>query len=135
MHASIAGPIWPAVSSDDMYQRLRRPNALRTSTTVAPENPGSGTPGPGYRMVGSDGGIFSFAAPFYGSLGAHPPASPIIAMSPSVDGGGYYMLGADGTVYNFGDAPNLGSVTVALPAPSAAPLLHSSASALPAIVL
>src|ERR1700684_3010715 len=40
MHASIAGPIWPAVSSDDMYQRLRRPNALRTSTTVAPENPG-----------------------------------------------------------------------------------------------
>jgi len=76
----------------------------------------AGTPGPGYRMVGSDGGIFSFAAPFYGSLGAHPPASPIIAMSPSVDGNGYYMLGADGTVYNFGDAPNLGSVAVALPA-------------------
>lgn len=47
MHASMAGPIWPAVSNAETYQRLRRPSPLRTSVMVAPENPGSGTPGPG----------------------------------------------------------------------------------------
>jgi hypothetical protein len=31
MQASITGPIWPAVSIPDMYQRLRNPSALRTS--------------------------------------------------------------------------------------------------------
>ncbi|EUA30698.1 hypothetical protein I553_4955 [Mycobacterium xenopi 4042] len=40
IQASIAGPIWPAVSIADMYHRLRKPSALRTSVTVAPENPG-----------------------------------------------------------------------------------------------
>jgi hypothetical protein len=40
-----------------------------------------GGPG-GYLMVGQDGGIFSFGTvPFYGSLGANPPASPIVAVA------------------------------------------------------
>jgi Bacterial Ig-like domain (group 3) len=35
----------------------------------------------GYLMVGQDGGIFAFgASAFYGSLGARPPANPIIAV-------------------------------------------------------
>jgi len=59
-------------------------------------------------MVASDGGIFSFGAPFYGSLGADPPQTPVAAMSSSVDGSGYYMLGQGGAVYAFGDAPFLG---------------------------
>ena len=38
--------------------------------------------GDGYLMVSSDGGGFNFSArPFAGSLGDHPPASPIVAVS------------------------------------------------------
>jgi len=38
----------------------------------------------GYLMVGEDGGIFSFGSvPFFGSLGANPPASPIVAVAVS----------------------------------------------------
>ncbi|MCA1845672.1 MAG: hypothetical protein LC792_21255, partial [Actinobacteria bacterium] len=34
----------------------------------------------GYLMVAADGGIFSFGTvPFFGSLGSHPPASPVVA--------------------------------------------------------
>ncbi|HUY86628.1 MAG TPA: PKD domain-containing protein [Acidimicrobiales bacterium] len=37
----------------------------------------------GYWMVGSDGGVFAFGdAGFVGSLGSHPPASPIVGFTP-----------------------------------------------------
>jgi hypothetical protein len=78
----------------------------------------------GYRLLGSDGGIFSFGAPFYGSLGAQAaqqqtPGGPAaacpqdmtsvpycsaIATTPS--GNGYYIADPidGGIVYSFGDA-------------------------------
>jgi hypothetical protein len=59
-------------------------------------------------MVAADGGIFSFGAPFFGSLGNTPPAAGVETMAPSTDGNGYYMLGNDGAVYAFGDALYLG---------------------------
>jgi hypothetical protein len=62
-------------------------------------------------MVAADGGIFSFGAPFFGSLGASPPSTPVIAMAPSVDGNGYYLLSSGGGIYAFGDAPFLGSAS------------------------
>jgi hypothetical protein len=38
--------------------------------------------GSGYLMVASDGGIFTFGeASFFGSLGDHPPAAPIVAVA------------------------------------------------------
>jgi ribosomal protein L24E len=38
--------------------------------------------GDGYMMVGEDGGIFNFSnKPFDGSLGASPPARPIVSVS------------------------------------------------------
>jgi hypothetical protein len=38
--------------------------------------------GNGYLMVASDGGVFNFSdKPFFGSLGAHPPAAPIIGIA------------------------------------------------------
>jgi hypothetical protein len=38
--------------------------------------------GDGYLMVGEDGGIFNFSdRPFVGSLGAHPPDQPIVAVA------------------------------------------------------
>ncbi len=76
----------------------------------SPAPPASSTPG-GYRLVASDGGIFSFNAPFYGSTGnMHLPA-PIVSTVPTSTGKGYWLLGADGTVYPFGDATSYGSAT------------------------
>jgi hypothetical protein len=38
--------------------------------------------GDGYVMVGEDGGVFNFSdRPFSGSLGAHPPARPVVAIA------------------------------------------------------
>jgi hypothetical protein len=38
--------------------------------------------GDGYVMVAEDGGVFSFSdRPFSGSLGARPPASPVVAVA------------------------------------------------------
>ena len=38
--------------------------------------------GDGYLMVGADGGVFDFSSlPFSGSLGAHPPARPVVAVA------------------------------------------------------
>jgi hypothetical protein len=65
----------------------------------------------GYWFVGADGGVFSFGnVKFYGSLGAHPPASPIVAIAATNSGHGYWLVGADGSVYPFGDAVNRGSM-------------------------
>jgi hypothetical protein len=37
--------------------------------------------GQGYRFVAADGGIFSFDAPFFGSMGGKPLNKPIVGMS------------------------------------------------------
>ncbi len=43
--------------------------------------------GDGYLMVASDGGVFNFSGqPFAGSLGASPPAHPIVSVAPLAPG-------------------------------------------------
>jgi hypothetical protein len=37
--------------------------------------------GSGYRFVASDGGIFSYSAPFFGSMGGIPLNRPMVAMA------------------------------------------------------
>jgi hypothetical protein len=37
--------------------------------------------GSGYRFVATDGGIFSYNAPFFGSMGGHPLNKPVVAMA------------------------------------------------------
>jgi hypothetical protein len=39
--------------------------------------------GSGYRFVASDGGIFSYNAPFFGSMGGKPLNKPVVAMAGS----------------------------------------------------
>jgi len=63
----------------------------------------------GYWLVASNGGVFSFGAPFFGSTGALSLRAPIVGMAATVDGGGYWLVGADGGVFCFGDAPFFGS--------------------------
>jgi hypothetical protein len=63
----------------------------------------------GYWLVGADGGVFSFNAPFLGSTGNLQLNHPVTGMSVTSDGGGYWFAVADGRVYSFGDALYAGS--------------------------
>jgi hypothetical protein len=84
-----------------------------SSLMVTPNSGQAGTPivpGPGYRLVGADGGVFSFGAPFFGSTGGLTLASPIVGTADTPDGGGYWLVAADGGVFSFGDARFYGSM-------------------------
>ncbi len=75
----------------------------------------------GYRLLGADGGVFSFGnAQFYGSLpqiGFSPAGSgrphelnaPLVGISSTLDGKGYWLVASDGGVFTFGDAVFHGS--------------------------
>jgi hypothetical protein len=63
----------------------------------------------GYWLVASDGGIFSFNAPFFGSTGNIRLNQPIVGIAASGDGAGYWMAAADGGVFTFGKAKFYGS--------------------------
>ena len=71
----------------------------------------SGTPDHrGYRMVGADGGVFSFGdAAFYGSTGNISLNRPVIALAPTPTLRGYWLVAEDGGVFSFGDAKFFGS--------------------------
>ena len=82
------------------------PACTSTNPPAAPSAAGAS----GYYVLGNDGGIFSYNAPFRGSvpgLGVSEPAA-LMAVTPSQ--GGYWVLGRNGGVYGFGDAHVLGSV-------------------------
>jgi hypothetical protein len=58
------------------------------------------TPGNGYWLVGSDGGIFTFgSSQFFGSTGAQTLNKPVVGMASTPDGGGYWLVASDGGVF------------------------------------
>ena len=63
----------------------------------------------GYWLVATDGGIFSFNAPFLGSTGTIHLNQPVVGMTASPDGQGYWFVASDGGVFSFGDAAFYGS--------------------------
>ncbi|MGH9021679.1 MAG: hypothetical protein ACRDV9_01020, partial [Acidimicrobiia bacterium] len=105
-------------------------NQLRVSVAVQPDAPGgvrdvvvtntdggastcSGcfqVVGPGYWLVATDGGIFSYGdANFHGSTGAITLNKPILAMAATPSGLGYWIVASDGGVFAYGDATFHGS--------------------------
>ena len=65
---------------------------------------------PGYWMVASDGGVFSYgSARFLGSTGSVRLNQPIVGMAPTTTGAGYWMVASDGGIFSFGDASFFGS--------------------------
>jgi Tol biopolymer transport system component len=66
-------------------------------------------PGPGYRFVAADGGIFSFGPAFFGSTGNLKLAKPIVGMAATPANNGYWLVASDGGVFSFGDAKFYGS--------------------------
>ena len=63
----------------------------------------------GYWLVGTDGGIFSFDAPFLGSTGSIHLTKPVNGMASLANGQGYWFVASDGGVFSFGDAHYYGS--------------------------
>ena len=110
-----ADPQWP----DSLLSELKTVpasafEAVDESSLMV--NPNSGeaaqveTPGPGYRLVASDGGVFAFGdAGFYGSTGSLTLVRPVVGTADTPDGKGYWMVASDGGVFAFGDAPFSGS--------------------------
>jgi len=65
---------------------------------------------PGYWMVASDGGIFTYAdAGFYGSTGNIQLNQPIVGMALSSNRFGYWLVASDGGIFAYGDAQFYGS--------------------------
>jgi hypothetical protein len=62
----------------------------------------------GYQLVGSDGGIFAFNAPFYGSMVNQHLNRPIVGVAYDSTTGGYYEVASDGGIFAF-HAPFQGS--------------------------
>ena len=87
--------------------RRRAPTVTGTHLIVASAtDPATG----GYWLAATDGGVFSFGAPFEGSAGALPLRSPVVGMAATADGLGYRLVAADGGVFAYGDAAFLGSM-------------------------
>ncbi len=64
--------------------------------------------GQGYRLVATDGGIFSFRAPFLGSMGGQRLNAPVVGMAAD-PAGGYWEVASDGGIFAF-SAPFYGSL-------------------------
>ena len=59
----------------------------------------------GYRLVASDGGIFSYGdAGFYGSAGSVNLNKPVVGLASTPAGAGYWLVASDGGVFSYGDA-------------------------------
>ena len=79
-------------------------------TPALADTPSAASSRPGYWLVASDGGIFSFgSARFQGSTGAIHLNQPITGMAPTRSGNGYWMVASDGGIFAFGDAGFFGS--------------------------
>jgi hypothetical protein len=65
---------------------------------------------PGYWLVASDGGIFTYGqAAFRGSAGATHLNQPIVGMAATPSGKGYWLVARDGGIFTYGDAGFFGS--------------------------
>ncbi len=89
--------------SSDQLRAFVGPAGLPGPPTPAPTEPG-------YWLVASDGGIFTFgAATFWGSAGALPLTRPVVGMATTPDRQGYWLVASDGGVFSYGDAGFYGS--------------------------
>lgn len=102
---AVASGSWPMFHHDPRLTGLASPTPVGSTTACAVPSAAR----PGYDLVASDGGVFSFGQPFCGSAGGFPLSAPVVgaAMAPSV--GGYWLVGSDGGVFAFGGAGFYGS--------------------------
>jgi hypothetical protein len=80
----------------------------------------------GYWLVASDGGIFSFDAPFLGSTGAIDLNRPVVGMESNPQGNGYRFVASDAGIFDFGASQFWGSAVAPLPPPNASSIAVST---------
>jgi N-acetylmuramoyl-L-alanine amidase len=107
---SVARPA-EGVATGDSPQVVGHTAAAATPTSLHPlvataTDPATG----GYWLVASDGGVFAFNAPFYGSAGGLALVEPIVGTAATADGGGYWLVASDGGVFSYGNAHFFGSM-------------------------
>ena len=87
-----------------------QPGAGRGATgLIETQSSGAAPVAEGYWEVASDGGLFSFNAPFYGSMGGNPLNAPVVGMAEDPCTGGYWDVASDGGIFSF-NAPFYGSM-------------------------
>ena len=57
--------------------------------------------GSGYRLIASDGGVFSYNAPFFGSTGSIKLNEPVVGGFDNNSYDGYWMVASDGGLFSF----------------------------------
>ena len=65
----------------------------------------------GYWEVASDGGLFAFNAPFFGSPATTTLNKPVVGMASTSDNQGYWEADSDGGLFNHGNAFDWGSLS------------------------
>jgi hypothetical protein len=63
----------------------------------------------GYWLAAADGGIFSYDAPYFGSMGGKPLNKPVVGIAADPNTGGYWEVASDGGLFSF-NAPFFGSM-------------------------
>ena len=85
-------------------------NLIGTGPASASSNAVTPVTAGGYRLVATDGGIFSFGdLRFHGSTGGIALTRPMVGMANSASGNGYWLVASDGGIFAFGDAAFRGS--------------------------
>ncbi len=90
------------------------PSATAPSSSTATSAP---TPepkvnsGPAYRVVSTDGGIYTHGWFDFAGSASGASTSPVVGLAQSDDGEGYWVATSDGGVFSFGDAAFYGSAT------------------------
>ena len=105
---------WPSALVDELKQvpasafeavdesgLMIDPNSGQARQLGASVNCGSG---PGYRLVATDGGIFSFCQSFLGSMGGQHLNAPMVGMAETPGAAGYWEVASDGGIFSYGDA-------------------------------
>src|SRR5438034_1374165 len=87
------------------------PSPHRHDLAVSDDTTAPDPTGEGYWLVGADGGVFAFDAPFLGPAGVPAPSSPVVGIAATPSGHGYWVAGSDGGVFAYGDAAYLGGMS------------------------
>ena len=90
-----------------------------TAAPAAPAEAAAPTSGPGYRILSSDGGVYTHGWVSFEGSAAGESASPSVGIAhpAGFEANSYWVASADGGVFAFGDAPFLGSAAGASAAP------------------
>ncbi len=117
---SVESPVFRVTSGSALVAEVPAGPATGATVDVVVTNPDGQSPLvpadryvyalPGYWLVASDGGIFSYGhAPFYGSTGGMHLNQPVVGVAATADNGGYWLVASDGGVFAYGDAGFYGS--------------------------